>query len=198
MPEEQDKNDRDLTVPEILDLLEQKVWAHVGEVKNLVHPSDTERLAELITACDRRLGEVESGPRRERLQLARKRLHATAKLNEVLPMPVFEEVPSSSPRKRKRPRRLSSAAAMPGFEAYHGKIMAWLDKKHFSQSSLAQFLEVDPSYLSRAIRGERQNRDLFLKIEELTEISAPPEDSDPEDSDPEDGDPEDSGEPSVK
>lgn len=172
----------DQRVSRILDELEEARWTYLGDVRHLVDPDDSELLEKLADACDRRLESALTAERRERLGRIRKRLRTAAALNEYLPIvPIEELLPrlggeagaAAGPGPKKRTKRGHTAAPVPGFEAYHARVTRWIDEKGLNQSTLAQHLEVDPSYLSRAIRGERKNRGLFLKIEELTGIAVP-------------------------
>jgi hypothetical protein len=182
MEENQDRPDDDRSVSRILDELEEAHWTHLGEVRHLADPGDCELLAKLAEECEARIESLEAGKRRERLRRICRRLRAESALNEVLPIvPVEDLLPRPGegtqafgrPGRRRRPKRAATGSPMPGFEAYHARVTRWIDEKGLSQSSLAKHLDLDPSYLSRAIRGERKNRDLFLKIEELTGIAAP-------------------------
>lgn len=182
MEENQDRPDDDRSVSRILDELEEAQWTHLGEVRQLADPGDSALLARLAEECDRRILSLEAGERRERLTRICRRLRTEAALNEYLPIVSIEDllprpgegsVAFLGPVRRRRTKRANTGSPLPGFEAYHSRVSRWIDEKGLSQSSLAKHLDVDPSYLSRAIRGERKNRDLFLKIEELTGIAAP-------------------------
>lgn len=185
MDQNHERPDHD-RVSRILDELEEARWTHVGEVRDLVDPGDSELLKKLADECERRLASAVPAERRDRLRRMGKRLRTTAALNEVLPvLPLDELLPRPGeegqafgggfigPGGRRRTRRGHTSPPVPGFEAYHTRVTRWIEEKGLSQSSLAQHLGVDPSYLSRAIRGERRNRQLFLKIEELTGVAAP-------------------------
>lgn len=177
MPSKPESPQRRLNVPEILDALVATTWSYVGDVEHLVHPSETMLLRLLVHLADERLAALEPGARRERLQEVRAKLFATAELNEVLPMVEAERfgkpfrTAGALPQLRisRRPKR---RAVLAGFEAYHDRLTTWLAENDLTQHALARILEVDPSYLSRAIRGERKSLKLFAKIERHTGIAA--------------------------
>lgn len=166
----------DPRVSELLDELLDSEWTYVGEARHLVDPDDTDLLLRLSQECDRRLESRDAKAGRDRLHRVRGKLKTAAVLNEHLPMTPLEKLtsrPTRTPGRRKRIKRNSTGVALPGYEAYHDRLTQWMEQNGLSQSLMAQRLSVDPSYLSRAIRGERKNRDLFLKIETLTGIAAP-------------------------
>lgn len=186
----QENSDRELTVAEILDALLDASWQHVGEVRKLVHPSDTEVLRRLVEECDQRLERTGESPQRDRLRQVRRKLYTTAELNKYLPMVPAEDLARPSRRPRlasgpgaRRPRSLGTGPLAPGFEAYHGKITGWLEEKGLSQNGLADYLDVEPSYLSRVIRGERKSPEIYQRLENLTGIASPylTEDDEPRD-----------------